>query len=174
MKVIEVKPGLVCRARLTAAITRLSLSSAYREPLREPGCDPSDPPGLVTRYFRFNGKGRDVTIGVRLHAKAMVGLLKALRKRRSIQVTQSFDSPYSGSYRTWDQQYKLWYNYKFGNGHKAAHPCYGYHRQGRAVDLYQVTPEERAAMLSVRVDGIRFYDGLSFGDPPHFTLGAKG
>jgi hypothetical protein len=171
---IVVKPGLACRLRLTKAIKNLQDGEAYKQPLEVPSCDPNDPRGLVSRTFKFSGKGRNVTIKVTLHAKAMVGLLKALRARRSIQVTQSSDSKYSGSYRSWSQQKTLYDEYHAGIGHRAAHPCTGYHRQGRAIDLYLVSDIERRAMLAVRVDGLRFYDGLSFGDPPHFTLGARG
>lgn len=175
-KLIKVKPGLKCRAVLTAHILRLKASRAYRAPLTEPTCKPDTPPGLVTRTFRYppsKGRGQQ-DIKVTLHAKAMVGLLKAMKKQRSIRVTASSTSPYSGSYRTYEQQLWLYQEYKAGRGYKAASPCYGYHRRGRAVDLLAVTDAERKAMLSVRVDGLRFYDGLSFGDPPHFTLGARG
>lgn len=150
------------------------LTRAYRAPLETPSCEPDDPEGLVSRTFHYKGKGRDVNITVTCHAKVMVGLMRAMRKCPSIQVTQSSSNPYSGSYRSYAQQMALWTAYKDGTGHRAAHPCSGYHRQGRALDLYQVTDDERSAMLSVRVDGIPFYDGLSFGDPPHFCLGAKG
>jgi hypothetical protein len=171
---IKVRPGIACRLRLTKAIKKLEQSEAYRKPLQSPSCVPDDPEGLVSRVFNFAGKGRNVNITVTVHAKVMVGLLRAIRARRSIQVTQSSTSKYSGSYRTYAQQKLLYDEYKAGQGHKAAHPCSGYHRQGRAVDLYLVSWPERQAMLNVRVDGLKFYDGLSFGDPPHFTLGAKG
>ena len=171
---IEPRKGLKFKAEATAAIARLMLTSAYREPLREPSCVRTDPPGLVTRVFHFTGKGRDVNVSVTAHAKVMVGLLKALRKTPSIQVAGSL-----ASYRSWDTQYRLWFNWihKIEGSHLAAHPCYGFHRCGRSLDLYNVTAEERVTMLSVRVKAgakyIGFYDLLPQ-DPPHFTLSERG
>jgi hypothetical protein len=174
MRTYDIRPGLACAAELTAAISRLRLSKKYKEPLVSPSCRTDDPPGLVVRRFHFKGKGRDVVIDVKLHAKVMVAFLKALRKCRTIQVTQSYTSTYSGSYRTYEQQNTLYQRYISGTGYKAANPCHGYHRTGRAVDLFQVTDEEAAAMQSVREDGKRFYWGKVFGDPPHFSYGELG
>ncbi len=173
-EVIKIRPGAVCRLRLTKAIRNLEQSEAYNKPLENPSCDDDDPQGLVSRTFNFKGKGRNTDVEVTLHAKALVGLLKALRARRSIQVTQSSTSKYSGSYRTYAQQLLLYNEYVAEIGYKAAHPCSGYHRQGRAVDLYLVSDREAEAMLSIRVDDLQFYWGISFGDRPHFTLGALG
>jgi hypothetical protein len=175
--VLTPRKGLKWKAEATAAILKLEAGAAYRAPLTEPTCAHDDPPGLVTRQFHFTGKGRDIVLPVRCHAKVMVGLLKALRKCPSIQVTASSTSVYSGSYRSWGQQNWLRQEYLAGRGHRAADPCYGYHRRGRALDLRLVTDEEREAMLSVRVRAgrrqLRFYDLLPI-DPPHFTLGARG
>ncbi len=162
-------------AEATAAILRIQASSAYRTPLTNPSCSHSDPPGLIVRDFHFQGKGRDVTFPVKLHAKMMVALLKALRLEPSIQVTQPFTSGYSGCYRSFAQQdhlYQAYISHQPGS-HLAANPCSTYHRTGRAMDLYQVAPGERSALLSVRVSGLRLYDLLPQ-DPPHFTLGARG
>ena len=122
-RVYTPRKGAVWVAEATVAILRLEASAAYRAPLESPSCSSDDPAGLVTRTFHFTGKGRDWEVDVRCHAKVMVGFLKALRKRPSIQVTQSSTSRYSGSYRNWDQQYSLWYDYTYGDGYRAAHPC---------------------------------------------------
>lgn len=172
-KNIYPRPGLKFQAEATATILKLERSDAYKQPLEAPSCDQGDPRGLVTRLFRFKGKDRDVIIPVKCHARVMVGLLKAMRKCPTIQVTAGSDSVYSGSYRSYYQQKWLYDEYRAGRGYRAAHPCSGYHRQGRALDLRLVTPKEREAMLSVRVKGIRFYDLLPI-DPPHFTLGQRG
>ena len=171
---IEIEPRKTLALRLTPRILALQLSKEYRKPLESPSCDQADPQGLVTRSFHFVGKGRDQIVSVRCHAKTMVGFMKALRKAPTIQVTQSSESKYSGSYRSYDQQKLLYDEYKAGTGHKAAHPCSGLHRQGRALDLYKLTGEETEAMTAVRVSGIKFYHGVVFGDPPHYTLGAYG
>ena len=175
MNILTPRSGLRWKAEATAAILRLEAGAAFHTRLTRPSCTHADPPGLVTRTFHFKGKGRDVTIAVKLHAKAMVGLLKAMRKCPSIQVTQPYTSTYSGSYRTFTQQntlYQNWIHHAPGS-HLAANPCTTYHRTGRPVDLYEVTPAERAAMLSVRVDTVQFHDLLPQ-DPPHFCLGARG
>ena len=170
----DVRKRRIFKLKATAAIARLMVSKAYRQPLQAPSCEPDDPPGLVHRTFRYRD-GREVK--VKCHAKVMVGLLKAMRKEPGIEVTASYDSPYSGSYRTWDQQNWLYQRYLNG-GPRAASPCRGYHRQGRALDLLNNTPAEDQAMASVRVrDGLRhlkFYHGAAFGDPRHWTLGALG
>ncbi len=172
--VLEPRKGLVWHDEALAVIEHLRSTKAFDAPLTEPSCAHDTPPGLVVRTFHFTGKGRDVTLGVKLHAKAMVGLLRAMILAPSIQVTADFESAYSGSYRTWAQQEARYLAYIHGTGYKAANPCYGYHRRGRAVDLFVKTDAELRAMLAVRVDGERFYNGASFGDPPHFTLGALG
>ena len=169
-KVYEPRKGPKWVAEATAAIVRLGASAAYRAPLSSPHCGVWTPAGLVTRRFHFTGKGRDVTIDVTLHAKMMVALLKLLRKCPSFQVGGSL-----ASYRSYQTQYNLWYAYThhLPGSHRAASPCYGYHRCGRAVDGFYVTDKERAAFLSVRVRGLRIYD-LGDIDPPHFTLGVRG
>ena len=174
MKTLRPRRGLKWKAEATAAILRLEASRAFRTPLTDPSCTHADPPGLVVRVFHFTGKGRDWDVAVKLHAKTMVGLLKAMRKCPSIQVTQPYTSAYSGSYRTYAQQAWLRDQYLHHGGKLCADPCDTFHRTGRSCDLYLVTDEEREAMLSVRVGvrRIRFYD-LST-DPPHFTLGARG
>jgi len=160
--------------KLTAAISKLEKSAAYKAPLENPSCDKNNPPGLVTRSFKYLREGRATVVLVTCHAKVMVGLLKAMRKEPGIQVTASSASMYSGSYRTWDQQNTLYQMYRAGTGYKAASPCLGYHRQGRALDLLETTKAEQDAVESVRVDGLRFYNGAGFGDPRHNTLGAYG
>lgn len=175
MKTITPRKGPKFIAEATAAILRLQASAAYRTKLTDPSCSHEDPPGLVVRVFHFTGKGRDVTLPVKLHAKMMVALLKALRKCPSIQVAQGFDNAYSGCYRTFAQQdhlYQAYVHHEPGS-HLAANPCSTYHRTGRACDNYEMTMEERAAWLSVRVGGLRVYD-LTPQDPPHVTLGARG
>lgn len=173
MKTLAPRKGLKWQAEATAAIARLIISAAYRAALTSPTCAHDTPAGLVSREFHFTGKGRDVVVRVTLHAKAMVGLLKAMRACPSIQITASSTSKYSGTYRSWAQQNELRQDYLHGTGHLAADPCDGYHRRGRAADLLQVQADERRAMLAVRVGGLRFYDLLPQ-DPPHFTLGVRG
>jgi len=162
------------KVQLTAAISKLENSAAYKTPLESPSCDRGDPGGLVIRTFKYKRDGDPVVVRVECHAKVMVGYLKALKREPGIQVTVSSDSVYSGSYRTWDQQSALYTMYKNGTGYKAAHPCLGYHRQGRALDCLENTPAEQSALEDVRVDGLRFYNGAGFGDPRHNTLGAYG
>jgi hypothetical protein len=174
MNVLTPRKGLKWKAEATAAIIKLMASDAYREPLSSPHCGDWTPPGLVTRRFHFKGKGRDLTLDVTLHAKMMVGLLKAMRACPSIQVAGPL-----ASYRSYETQYHLWYawTHHLPGSHLAANPCYGYHRCGRACDLYNVTAAERKAMLAVRVKAgkgsLRLYDLLPQ-DPPHFTLGVRG
>jgi hypothetical protein len=162
------------KIKLPAAIAKLETSAAYKAPLETPSCEKDNPAGLVTRTFKYLREGDPTVVSVTCHAKVMVGLLKAMRKEPGIQVTVSSTSMYSGSYRTWDQQNTLYQMYKSGTGYKAAHPCLGYHRQGRALDLLETTKDEQDAVESVRVDGLRFYNGAGFGDPRHNTLGAYG
>lgn len=160
--------------KLTAAITRIEKSAAYKAPLETPSCERDNPAGLITRSFKYKRDGDPTVVVVTCHAKVMVGLLKAMRKEPGIQVTVSSTSMYSGSYRTWDQQNTLYQMYKNGTGYKAANPCLGYHRQGRALDCLENTKAEQDALESVRVEGLRFYNGAGFGDPRHNTLGAYG
>jgi len=174
MKVLTPRAGVRWKAEATAAIVRLEASAAFRTPLAGVSCTHADPPGLVVRLFHFKGKGRDWNVAVKLHAKAMVGLLKAMRKCPSIQITQPYTSAFSGCYREYQQQWWLRDQYLHHGGHLAADPCDAWHRTGRAGDLYLVTGEERETMLSVRV-GIRevhFFDLLPQ-DPPHFVLGVR-
>ncbi len=171
----EPRQGPKWQLEAAAAILRIQASAAYRTPLTNPSCSQAEPPGLIVRNFHFTGKGRDVTIAVKLHAKMMVALLKALRLCTTIQVTQPYTNAYSGCYRSFAQQNYLYQNYihHVAGSHLAANPCNTYHRTGRAADLFEVTAAERAAMLAVRVSGLRVYDLLPQ-DPPHFTLGARG
>jgi hypothetical protein len=162
------------KVKLPLAIARLERTVAYKKPLEDPSCDKGDPKGLISRTFKYKRGGDPVVVKVTCHAKVMVGYLKALRKETGIQVTVSSDSMYSGSYRTWDQQNTLYTMYKNGTGYMAAHPCSGYHRQGRALDILDATKAEQQAINSVRVDGLRFFNGAGFGDPRHNTLGAYG
>lgn len=177
MSTLTPRKGPKWIAEATAAILRIQASSAYRTKLTEPNCGHLDPPGLIVRRFHFVGKGRDITMDVKLHAKMMVALLKALRKCPSIQITQGYESMYSGCYRTFGQQdhlYQDWIHHVEGS-HLAANPCETYHRTGRAADNFEMelVSEERAAWLSVRVGGLRVYD-LGSADPPHVVLGARG
>ena len=175
MKTLVPRKGLKWKAEATAAILRLEASAAFKAPLVSPSYTHSDPAGLVVRVFHFTGKGRDWNVAVKLHAKAMVGLLKALRKCPSIQVTQPYTSAYSGCYRTYAQQAWLRDQYLHHGGKLAVPAGTSYHETGRAVDLLDVEPDEWFAMLSVRVgrQGLRFYDLLPQ-DPPHFCLGERG
>ena len=161
---------LAFKVKAATSIAKLATSKAYKKPLEPPSCDPGDPAGLVTRSFRYKTR----VLRVKCHAKVMVGLLKAMLKEPTIEVTADSESRFSGSYRTWDQQSNLYREYQNGTGHKAAHPCLGYHRQGRALDLLAATDAEKRAMSSVRMSGLRFYNGESFGDPPHWNLGILG
>jgi hypothetical protein len=159
---------------LTRRIEALEGTRAFKQALTEPHCGTWVPPGLVKRTFKF--KSGNVKV-VALHAQAMVGYLKALRQLPMIEVTASFTSMYSGSYRTFDQQNDLYvaWERKEPGAHLAANPCGGYHRTGRAIDVLNGTSGEvEAAMTMVRVDGKRFFHGDVFGDPPHFSFGELG
>ena len=162
------------KLKLPGAIRKLEKSVAYRKPLENPSCDKDHPQGLISRTFKYKRAGDPVVVTVTCHAKVMVGYLKALRKEPGIQVTVSSASMYSGSYRSWEQQNTLYVMYKNGTGYLAAHPCEGYHRQGRALDFLNNTTAEQRAIEEVRVDGLRFFNGAGFGDPRHNTLGAYG
>lgn len=158
-------------ARLDQEIARLRKSRAFGKPLREPSCAKTTPPGLVRRKFRYRD-GRVCV--VRCHAQLMVALMRAMKEAPTIEVTASADSAYSGSYRSWSQQNALYQAYQAGTGHRAANPCSGYHRCGRALDILNASLKEKAALESVRVAGQQLYNGESFGDPPHWSYGAKG
>ena len=162
------------KVKLPGAISKIEGSDAYKAPLESPSCDRGEPRGLITRTFKYKRDGDPVVVKVTCHARVMVGYLKALKREPGIQVTVSSDSMYSGSYRTWDQQSTLYNMYKNGTGYLAAHPCSGYHRQGRALDILNASGAEQRAIDDVRVDGLRFYNGAGFGDPRHNTLGAYG
>lgn len=166
-KTYEPRKGPKWVATATLAIGRLMTSSQYRAPLSAPHCGDWTPPGLVIRYFHFKGKGRDVVVEVRCHAKMMVALLKLLRKNPSFQVAGTAYASYR-SYASQNGLYQAWIHHYPGS-HLAANPCYGYHRAGRALDGYQVTADERRDFLSVRVSGLPVYD-LMPQDPPHFSL----
>lgn len=172
VRAIDTRHNIALKARLHMNIVALRASRNYRRPLQEPSCSPDTPAGLVHRTFRYRD-GRVCEVAA--HAKAMVGLMRAMLQAPTIEVTQPASSPYSGSYRTFQQQNSLYQAYLNGDGHRAANPCSGYHRQGRAFDLVQpLSPREHDAMASVRVEGERFFNGLSFDDPAHWTLGALG
>jgi LAS superfamily LD-carboxypeptidase LdcB len=169
--VIDTRKNRALMAQLSLNIARIRVSRAFRAPLTKPSCDKDTPPGLVHRTFRYKD-GR--TVEVTCHAKVMVGLMRAMRQSPGIEVTASSDSAYSGSYRSWQQQNDLYVAYKAGTGHKAADPCFGYHRRGRALDILNASDKDKAAMSSVRVAGERFYNGADFGDPPHWSWAAHG
>jgi hypothetical protein len=159
-------------AQLTFNIRRLEKSKAYHTRLTSLPINRGQRiDGLVTRTFRYKS-GR--VCEVRAHAKAMVGLLKAMRSEHGIEVTATVDSPYSGSTRTWEQQEWLSEEYKAGRGHKAAEQGHGYHQTGRSIYLLLATEQEKMAMLDVRVDGKEFFNGAIFGDPPHYSFGELG
>lgn len=169
-KVYEPRKGKLWVVEATAAIARLEVSAAYRAPLSGPHCGEWTPAGLVTRTFRFTGKGRDIVLPVTCHAKMMVAMFKVLRKCPSYQVGGSL-----ASYRTFTMQnnlYQAWIHHAEGS-HRATSPCYGYHRCGRALDAFYMAAEEREAWTTVRVGGLRCYD-LGDIDPPHVTLGTRG
>ncbi len=170
-RVIDTRRNIPLNLRLHAEIARLRTSRDYRRPLQEPSCARDTPPGLVSRTFHYRD-GRIVE--VKLHAKVMVGLMRAMLRAPGIMVTADADSPYSGSYRSFEQQAWLRDQYLHHGGHQAADPCDGYHRQARAVDLDPLSVKEKRAMEDVRVDGQQFFNGASFGDPPHWSFGAKG
>ncbi len=119
--------------------------------------------GLVVRQFHYRGKGRDVVVKVKLQPAPMLALLEAMGQCPSIQVTQSFDNDYSGSFRSHELQERRYKAYKDGTGNLAAPPCSSWHEAGVAVDVYNATAQEREAMKSVG-----FYDYLP-NDPPHFS-----
>jgi len=146
---------------------------AFGQPLTEPHCGVWTPVGLVARTFNYRS-GRSVM--VRCHAKVMVAYLKALAIDQTIEVTASATSRFSGSYRTFEQQNSLFQDFihHVPGSHKAADPCDGYHRTGRALDIHEVTDKQAETMESVRVDGRRFFHGDVFGDPPHFSFGELG
>lgn len=171
MRAIDTRHNIALKARLHMNIVALRLSRNYRRPLQEPSCSPDTPAGLVHRKFRYRD-GRICEVAA--HAKAMVGLMRAMLESPTIEITASTDSPYSGSYRTFAQQAWLRDQYLHHGGHQAADPCDGYHRQGRAFDLKEASERDESAMRKVRVDGLEFYNGASFGDPPHWSFGAKG
>lgn len=122
---------------------------------------------LVTRSFVYRGKGRQVTVAVRLQPKVMARLLKAMKTTPTVQVTQPHTSPYSGSFRSHEQQKALYDAYKAGTGHLAAPPYSSAHELGVAIDTYYPTERERAALLDVG-----FFDLLPQ-DPPHFAFGRR-
>jgi len=168
-KTYEPRVGPKWVAEATRAIIALSATRAYHAPLTEPHCGEWTPPGLVTRKFHFEGKGRNVIVIVKCHAKMMVALFKLLRKNPTFQVAGSL-----ASYRSYGTQYRLWYawTHHLPGSHLAANPCYGYHRCGRALDGYMVSEKERRDFLSIRVGGRQVYD-LMPQDPPHFSFGAR-
>lgn len=171
LTVIDTRKNIELMIRLDKEIKQLRLSRAFDKPLTEPTCRHDTPPGLVVRRFRYRD-GR--TVSVRCHAKVMVGLMRAMKAAPTIEVTASSESPYSGSYRSWGQQNWLYQAYINGRGYKAADPCHGYHRRGRALDLLNATPKEEKAMTDVRVSGERFFHGDVFGDPPHWSFAELG
>jgi hypothetical protein len=157
--------------RLDKEIKAIRGSKEFDKPLTEPSCKHDFPPGLVRRTFIYRN-GRRCT--VKCHAKLMVALMRAMKEAPTIEVTASSDSMYSGSYRSWSQQNTLYQLYIQGKGYKAADPCYGYHRRGRALDILNASAKEAKALAQVRVSGLQLYNGSSFGDPPHWSLGEKG
>lgn len=157
---------------LTAKIRKVEGLRAFKKALAEPHCGDWTPDGLIKRTFKF--KSGNVKV-VALHAKVMSAYLRALRQLPTIEVTASFTSPYSGSYRTYEQQNDLYIAFIRGTGHLAANPCGGFHRTGRAIDVLNGgSGEVEAAMIGVRVDGQRFYHGDAFGDPPHYSWAELG
>lgn len=170
-RVIDTQKNVELMAQLDKEIAKLRTSRAFRRPLREPSCSRLPPPGMVTRTFRYRD-GRLCT--VKLHAKVMVALMRAMKEAPTIEITASADSAYSGSYRSYAQQKALHDAYVSGTGHRAADPCTGYHRCARAIDVLNASEREKDALLGVRVAGDQFYNGASFGDPPHYSWAAKG
>ena len=148
-------------------------SAAFGQPFTEPHCGEWTPVGLVVRTFNYRS---DRTVTVRCHAKVMVAYLKALGDDETIEVTATASSRFSGSYRTFDQQNSLFQDFvnEVPGSHKAADPCDGFHRSGRALDIREVTDEQAETMEAVRLDGERFFWGISFGDRPHFSFGVLG
>lgn len=156
------------KSRAPRLIKRLKRHPDWDTPLRSPGCYTVEELGLVTYKFGYDGKGRKTTVEVRLHPKAMAALILAMVKAPTIQVTQSYSSKYSGSYRDCVQQKVLYDGYKLGTGNLAAPPGKSWHQTGRALDLYLPTLVERGAMLQ------QGFEDLLPQDPPHFTFGARG
>lgn len=172
LRVIDTRRNIPLKARLHLNIVRLRASRDYRRPLTDlPIARGQDVPGVVHRKFRYRS-GR--TVEVRLHAKPMVALMRAMLKAPTIEVTQSFTSPYSGSGRTYAQQEWLYEQYVKGDGHLAATPGRSFHETYRAVDLLEASSKEERAMSDVRVDGERWYHGDVFGDPPHWSFAEQG
>ena len=171
LRPIDTSKNIPLQERLDAEIKKLRGSRAFDKPLREPSCTKTTPPGLVRRRFKYRD-GRVVT--VRCHAQLMVALMRAMKDAPTIEVTASSDSAYSGSYRTFAQQDALYKAYMNGTGHKAANPCTGYHRCGRALDILNASDKEETALEQVRVSGEQLYHGDVFGDPPHWSYGALG
>jgi TorA maturation chaperone TorD len=157
-----IRPGLRCRAKLTALIWKLDHSKAGNKPRVFQRSAPESSLNLVVRTFTFMD-GR--TIAVKLQAPAMVDFMRALRDQagRAIGVTVSYTSVYSGSFRTHDQQKWLYTEYKAGRGHLAAPPYSSWHEAGLAVDLLTPTDGQRACM---KRHGFMDYEP---NDPPHFS-----
>lgn len=158
--------------QLDRKVKTLRESRHYEAPLSEPHCGEWTPPGLVVVRLRYPN---DDVSRVKLHAKAMCLYLRVLKDAAYCEVTTDFASPYSGTYRSFTQQNRLYLSYKAGTGHKAANPCSGYHRCGRAIDLRNgIMPLVEEAMTGRQEDGLRFYHGDVFGDPPHYSFGELG
>jgi hypothetical protein len=163
----------VLRPALFDVRQHIADSVAFRQPFTEPHCGEWTPVGLVARTFHYRN---DRTVTVRCHAKVMVAYLKALGEDETIEVTATSSSRFSGSYRTFDQQNDLFQDFKnhVPGSHLAADPCDGFHRTGRALDIREVTDHQAETMESVRLEGERFFWGISFGDRPHFSFGVLG
>ena len=148
-------------------------SDAFGRPFTEPHCGKWTPVGLVARTFNYRS---DRTVTVRCHAKVMMLYLKALEIDPTIEVTADASSRFSGSYRTFDQQNTLFQDFvnHVPGSHLAADPCDGFHRTGRALDIREVKDKQAETMESVRLEGERFFWGISFGDRPHFSFGVLG
>ena len=130
---------------------------------RRRDCPPRRELHLVSREFRFRGKGRDVVVKVTLQWRAMVMLLEAMLRAPTIQVTTTT----FGSYRSCELQRELWDRYRAGTGYLAAPPGRSGHNQGLCVDLYKPTKTERKAMLAVG------WHDLLPEDPPHFNAAGR-
>lgn len=172
-RTIRLDRHLATQAQLRFNIYRLRQSREYRRGLtRLPITKGQEIPGIVHRTFRFRS---GATKEVKLHARVMVAFMRALLRDPGLEVTADASSPYSGSFRTWEQQAALYADYRNGNGHKAAEPGHGYHQTGRALDMVNGgTPRVNDAMLAVRDGGDRFFSGAAFGDPPHYSFGELG
>lgn len=158
---IEVRPHETFADRVHDRVLALQKSA---KPLIFERCEPESSLNLIVREFHYEGKGRDVLVRVKLQAAAMVGLLQAMTQLPSIQVTQSFDNDFSGSFRSHELQKKRFEAFQAGTGHRAAPPCHSWHEAGLAVDLFNPPEEERAAMKAAG-----FFDFLPE-DPPHFSF----